>query len=483
MNGPGGAGGEDRLLVLAADHRARGVATIERYADYLAALRSALVHCDGILSTVQPLGDLAAGDALAPGQRTYLSLNRTGMAGTAFELDDRLVASVDRARRDGWTGVKVMARIAPDDPGGAGAIELLGRVLEEAASAGLEALVEPVVWRRGRISRQVDDIVLAAVVAHDLGAPLLKVPVPDEAPGAARVSAVNRVVGSVGVRVLFLGGPRRSDAEPIEDVAVDVIEGGGRGSGRGPCGDRGPGSGRYGRPAGGDRPRPMILTLDLGTSTTKAALWEPGGAVGVAEVTLTTRRPEPGAQEQDPADWWRSVVAACGALATRVPGGLAAVEAVSLTGARQTFGPFDAAGVPTGPGLLWSDGRPARRRPGGRHPAPDRPGVPGEAAYLPARLAWMSVHHPDRLERAAWILAPHGRRRLAADRVGVHRPDLRLADRLLRGRRDGRRRPARPVGGVAAARRALRPGHGDDRAGGRHRTGSAHRHPGGDRRR
>jgi DhnA family fructose-bisphosphate aldolase class Ia len=217
------------MLVLAADHRARGVATIERYDSYLAALRSALPHCDGILATAQPMGDLARSGSLRPGQRTYLSLNRTGLAGSAFELDDRLVATVERAAGDGWTGVKLMTRIAPDDRGGAAALELLGRVLEEAAAAGLEALVEPVVWRAGRMSRDADDVVYGAVIAHDLGSPLLKVPVPDEPAGARRAAAVERVVAAVGVPVLFLGGPRSRDGEPVVDVARDVMDGGGGG--------------------------------------------------------------------------------------------------------------------------------------------------------------------------------------------------------------------------------------------------------------
>ncbi len=217
------------VLVLAADHRARGVATIERYDAYLAALGAALPHCDGILATAQPLVDLARSGSLRAGQRTYLSINRTGLAGSAFELDDRLVASVDRAARDGWTGVKLMTRIATDDPAGAAALELLGRVLEDAASAGLEALVEPVRWRDGRMSRATDDVVLAAVIAHDLGAPLLKVPVPDEPPGERRVAAVRRVVESVGVPVLFLGGPRSDGPRDPGDLARDVVDGGGAG--------------------------------------------------------------------------------------------------------------------------------------------------------------------------------------------------------------------------------------------------------------
>jgi DhnA family fructose-bisphosphate aldolase class Ia len=217
-------------LVLAADHRARGVMTIERYADYLRSLTAALPHCDGILASAQPLTDLAEAGAIRPEHRTYLSLNRTGLAGSAFELDDRLVASVGWARDEGWTGVKVMTRIALDDPGGAVSLELLGRVLEEARSAGLEALIEPILWRSGAMSQETSDIVLAAVIAHDMGAPLLKVPVPDAPAGERRVEAVHRVAEAVGVPVLFLGGPHADGVgDRVLDEVRDIMAGGGAG--------------------------------------------------------------------------------------------------------------------------------------------------------------------------------------------------------------------------------------------------------------
>jgi len=217
-------------LILAADHRPRGVVTIEGYAPYLAALTAALPACDGILASRQPLADLRASGALGPQQRTYLSINRTGLAGSAFELDDRLVTSVDRAAADGWTGVKHMTRIDLADPLTAPALELLGRVIDDARAAGVEALVESLSWRDGRMARDTDAVVLAAVIAHDLGAPLLKVPVPDVAPGRTRVAAVARVVGSVGVPVLFLGGPR-GDAgrQAVLDEVRDAMAGGAAG--------------------------------------------------------------------------------------------------------------------------------------------------------------------------------------------------------------------------------------------------------------
>jgi DhnA family fructose-bisphosphate aldolase class Ia len=216
-------------LILAADHRARGVATIENYADYVGAIRAALPHCDGILATAKPLADLAAGGALTERHRTYLSLNRTGLAGSAFELDDRLVTTVARAQADGWTGIKHMTRIDLGDTHTAPALELLGRVIDEAASAGLEALIECVGWRDGKMARDTDTIVYAAILAHDMGAPVLKVPVPDEHSGEPRVEAIGRVVASVGCPVLFLGGPWRDDDEGLVAEATDVMAGGGAG--------------------------------------------------------------------------------------------------------------------------------------------------------------------------------------------------------------------------------------------------------------
>jgi DhnA family fructose-bisphosphate aldolase class Ia len=203
--------------------------TIEGYAPYLAALTGALGPCDGILASRQPLADLARSGALA-GKRTYLSINRTGLAGSVFELDDRLVSSVARAAADGWTGIKHMTRIDLTDPLTAAALELLGTVIDEARAAGVEALIESVSWRDGTMARETEAVVSAAVIAHDLGAPLLKVPVPDVSPGRDRIAAVARVVGSVGVPVLFLGGPRgRAGREAVLAEVAEAMAGGAAG--------------------------------------------------------------------------------------------------------------------------------------------------------------------------------------------------------------------------------------------------------------
>ena len=351
-------------LVLAADHRARGVLTLERWDDYAGALAKALPHCDGILASAEPLHGLAAAGHVTPLHRTYLSLNRTGLAGSVFELDDRLVTSVARAASDGWTGIKHMTRIDLADPITASALELLGQVLDAARGAGLEALVEPLVWRDGRVSRSPDDIVYAAVVAHDMGAPVVKVPVPSVQPGAARVRAVARIVASVGVPVLFLGGPMgEGGRQPVLEEVRDVMAGGGAGMAMGRTIYQDPDPAEMAGSVAGLVHARVILTVDFGTSVTKVALWGDGGLAALARSELVTTYPNVGWTEQDPLRWWTTVVIACAEARAMAPAAFGEVDVVVCSGARQTFVPVTAEGNPVGKGILWSDRRGAAQSP------------------------------------------------------------------------------------------------------------------------
>jgi hypothetical protein len=61
-----------------------------------------------------------------------VSINRTGLARSAFELDDR-GGDGRRRRGGGWTGVKHMTRIDISEVRRAEARELLQRVLEKSS--------------------------------------------------------------------------------------------------------------------------------------------------------------------------------------------------------------------------------------------------------------------------------------------------------------------------------------------------------------
>ena len=54
-----------------------------------------------------------------------------------------------------------------------------------------------------------------------------------------------------------------------------------------------------------------ILTIDLGTSATKVALWSEDGPLAMARATVDVEHPRPGWVEQDPETWWSSTLDAC----------------------------------------------------------------------------------------------------------------------------------------------------------------------------
>jgi xylulokinase len=158
----------------------------------------------------------------------------------------------------------------------------------------------------------------------------------------------------------------------------------------------------------------LILTLDLGTSTTKAVVWADDGprAQGRAGLTTDHRAGAGDRAEQDPTHWWPAVVAACAGARESSPGSFAAVEAVGFAAARQTFVPVTAAGDPLGPALVWSDRRASVEAGvmaeglGGVGAVHRSTGTVLDGGAVAAKLAWLAAHEPDRLARARWILTP-----------------------------------------------------------------------------
>jgi xylulokinase len=65
--------------------------------------------------------------------------------------------------------------------------------------------------------------------------------------------------------------------------------------------------------------RHTVLTLDLGTSATKAAVWRGGELRGLTRAAVTTTYPEPGHDEQHPDDWWTSIARSCSELRALAP--------------------------------------------------------------------------------------------------------------------------------------------------------------------
>jgi xylulokinase len=150
------------------------------------------------------------------------------------------------------------------------------------------------------------------------------------------------------------------------------------------------------------------LTLDLGTSATKAALWSGTELVGLARVTIPTSHSKPGYAEQDPEHWWQSVVDACATLRLAAPAEYAGIDICGCSAARETFACFDAQLKPLSPGILWSDARGGDQLTSLGDPAifRRRTGVILSDGCQAAKVAWVRQHEPGWFERSRWLLAP-----------------------------------------------------------------------------
>jgi DhnA family fructose-bisphosphate aldolase class Ia len=207
-------GPDGRLLIVAADHPARGALGV-RGDGHAMASRSDLIGrlveaisrpgVDGVLGTPDILEDLLLLGAL-DGKVVIGSMNRGGLQGATFELDDRFTAY--RAKdiaANGLEGGKMLTRIAYGDPGTLPTLEASAQAVTELAEHGRMAMVEPFISVRegGRVVNQLDpdSTILSMHIAAGLGATSahtwLKLPVVDE---------LERVMDATTLPTLLLGG-------------------------------------------------------------------------------------------------------------------------------------------------------------------------------------------------------------------------------------------------------------------------------------
>ena len=207
-------GPDGRLLVVAADHPARGALGVRDRADAMAS-RTDLLHrlctalerpgVDGVLGTPDILEDLLLLGRLE-GKVVFGSMNRGGLQGASFELDDRFTAYDARSiAARGYEGGKMLTRVDLDDPGTVATLESTGRAVSELAELGLLAMVEPFLSRRvnGRVKNDLspDAVIKSVHIAQGLGTTSaytwMKLPVVDE---------MARVMDATTLPTLLLGG-------------------------------------------------------------------------------------------------------------------------------------------------------------------------------------------------------------------------------------------------------------------------------------
>ncbi|MDT0463020.1 Cgl0159 family (beta/alpha)8-fold protein [Streptomyces gibsoniae] len=175
-------GANGRLMIVAADHPARGalgvgdrpLAMADR-ADLLERLCIALSRpgVDGVLATADILEDLLLLGVL-DGKVVMGSMNRGGLAGASFEMDDRFTGhrpeDIERLRFDAG---KLLLRIDYDDPGSLATLESAARAVDAMAARRLPLFIEPFMARRvdGRVRNDLstEAVTRSIAIASGLG--------------------------------------------------------------------------------------------------------------------------------------------------------------------------------------------------------------------------------------------------------------------------------------------------------------------------
>lgn len=222
---------DGRMLLVAADHPARGALGVRGDAlamgnrrDLLERLVTALGRpgVDGVLATPDVLDDLALLGVLDD-KVVVGSMNRGGLQGAAFELDDRFTAyTADEIDIRGLDGGKMLTRICLGDPGTVSTLEASAHAITALAERGLMAMIEPFlsVVEDGRTRNLLDpDSVIASIaIASGLGASSahtwLKLPVVDD---------LARVMEATTLPTLLLGGDPQGDPQDAYAAWSDAL--------------------------------------------------------------------------------------------------------------------------------------------------------------------------------------------------------------------------------------------------------------------
>ena len=212
-----------RILIVAADHPARGSIKVgdrpgamgnrvELLNRIVAAL--GVPGVDGVLGTPDIIEDLLLLGAL-DNKVVFGSMNRGGLPGAVFEMDDRFTCysagSIIDSRLDGG---KMLLRINPEDPGTINTLESCARAVTELAGARRIAMVEPFMNKRvnGRNQNELttDAVVRSMGIASALGSTSaytwLKVPV---------VEDMARVAEASTLPIVLLGGEQHNSPDEM----------------------------------------------------------------------------------------------------------------------------------------------------------------------------------------------------------------------------------------------------------------------------
>ena len=213
---------DSQIFIVAADHTARGMLGVgdDQFAmadrrKLLDALMIALENpqVDGVLGSADVIDELALLGVL-DNKLVFGTMNRGGIIGAKWELDDRMTAyTPQEIASRGLDGGKVLLRLADDDAGTAPTIEACAKAVTQMADLKLPIMVEPLPYTGGNggPAKYLDDndkLLRAVSIASGLGSSSaytwLKVPAG---------SQVERMMAATTLPGLILGGTPGPDPD------------------------------------------------------------------------------------------------------------------------------------------------------------------------------------------------------------------------------------------------------------------------------
>jgi xylulokinase len=157
-----------------------------------------------------------------------------------------------------------------------------------------------------------------------------------------------------------------------------------------------------------------ILTVDVGTSSTKTSLWtESGKLVAHASLAYPLHRPEPLWAEIDGDIWWRAVCETIQTVLAKSGVDPASVAGIGVDAVGWTLVPVDESGNPLHPAMIWLDRR-AEEETAWLKSLPEAEGLvnlnanPLDAAYITPKLVWLRNNRPDIFNSAYKFLEATG---------------------------------------------------------------------------
>ena len=217
-------GADGNLLLVASDHTARGKISMGKDPVAMADRHTLLDHLvrilsnpgvDGVLGSADVLEELAWLGALE-NKLAIGTINRGGIVGATWELDDRVTAyDVEHIESLGLDGGKTLLRIDYTDPAVARTIETVASITTQLADRKLLSMIEPLPYLRDAAGKATlnpsdDALITVVAIASGLGASSaytwLKVPASDR---------MNEVAGATSLPILMLGGDPSGGVDPI----------------------------------------------------------------------------------------------------------------------------------------------------------------------------------------------------------------------------------------------------------------------------